>query len=191
MSSSGILNRVALVRTDVSEELSASVIKVTRIRELGTTLAVINLLTFLVHRFSLPWRWWRYFPPKHRWLQEPHGITSQKTAFFIVTYAKSSKLTLSCRSWTLSYSFIYLKTIIILSSLTNLSITMLIQNQGHIFLSTIQLRVLFWEYFKYFQFGRNYLNITSQLWNVSFIIDDVQLFYRLKLIYLITVLFLT
>jgi hypothetical protein len=34
-----MLRRVALVRTDVSEELSASFIGVTRISELGTTLA--------------------------------------------------------------------------------------------------------------------------------------------------------
>jgi hypothetical protein len=34
-----MLRRVALVRTDVSEELSASFIRVTRIGELGTTLA--------------------------------------------------------------------------------------------------------------------------------------------------------
>jgi hypothetical protein len=40
--SSGMLRRVALVRTDVSEELSVSIIRVTRIGELGTTLAVIN-----------------------------------------------------------------------------------------------------------------------------------------------------
>jgi hypothetical protein len=40
MVSSGKLRRVALVRTDVSEELSASFIGVTRIGELGTTLAV-------------------------------------------------------------------------------------------------------------------------------------------------------
>jgi hypothetical protein len=40
MASSGMLRRVALVRTDVSEELSSSIIKVTRISELGTTLAV-------------------------------------------------------------------------------------------------------------------------------------------------------
>jgi hypothetical protein len=40
MVSSGTLRRVALVRTDVSEELSASFIRVTRIGELGTTLAV-------------------------------------------------------------------------------------------------------------------------------------------------------
>jgi hypothetical protein len=36
-----MLRCVALVRTDVSEELSASIIRVTRIGELGTTQAVI------------------------------------------------------------------------------------------------------------------------------------------------------
>jgi hypothetical protein len=35
-----MLHRAALVRTDVSEELSASFIRVTRIGELGTTLSV-------------------------------------------------------------------------------------------------------------------------------------------------------
>jgi hypothetical protein len=33
-----MLHRVALIKTDVSEELSASIIRVTRIGELGTTL---------------------------------------------------------------------------------------------------------------------------------------------------------
>jgi hypothetical protein len=42
MVSSGILRRMALVRTDVSKELSASFIRVTRISELGTTLAVTS-----------------------------------------------------------------------------------------------------------------------------------------------------
>jgi hypothetical protein len=37
-----MLHRVALVRTDVSEELSASLIVVTRIGELGTILAVMK-----------------------------------------------------------------------------------------------------------------------------------------------------
>jgi hypothetical protein len=40
--SSGMLRRVALVTTDVSEELSASFIRVTRIGELETTLAVTS-----------------------------------------------------------------------------------------------------------------------------------------------------
>jgi hypothetical protein len=42
MASSGMLRRVALVRTNVSEELSVSFIRVTRIGELGTTLAVTS-----------------------------------------------------------------------------------------------------------------------------------------------------
>jgi hypothetical protein len=37
-----MLRRVALVRTDVSEELNASFIRVTRTGELGKTLAVNN-----------------------------------------------------------------------------------------------------------------------------------------------------
>jgi hypothetical protein len=40
MASSEMLRRVALVRTDVSEVLSASIIRVTRIGELGKTLEV-------------------------------------------------------------------------------------------------------------------------------------------------------
>jgi hypothetical protein len=42
MASSGMLRRVTLVITDVSEELSASFIRVTRIGEPGKTLAVTN-----------------------------------------------------------------------------------------------------------------------------------------------------
>jgi hypothetical protein len=39
MQSSGKLRRVILIGTDVSKELSSSIIRVTRIGELGTTLA--------------------------------------------------------------------------------------------------------------------------------------------------------
>jgi hypothetical protein len=42
MANSGMLRLVVLVRTDVSEELGASFIRVTRIGELGKTLAVIS-----------------------------------------------------------------------------------------------------------------------------------------------------
>jgi hypothetical protein len=72
MPSSGMLRHVALVRTDVSKELSAYFIRVTRTGELGTKLAVANdrrtlwyffaacvgcylqLVLFLVHRFLSP-----------------------------------------------------------------------------------------------------------------------------------------
>jgi hypothetical protein len=40
MAFSGMLRRVALVRTEVSEELSVSIIRATRISMLGTTLAL-------------------------------------------------------------------------------------------------------------------------------------------------------
>jgi hypothetical protein len=63
-----IVRRVALVTTDVSEEPSASFIRETRIGEA---------------------------PPKDRFLQQQHGVTSQKTPFFIVTAVKTSNLT--CR----------------------------------------------------------------------------------------------
>jgi hypothetical protein len=42
MAFSGMLRRATLVGTDFSEELGASFIRVTRIDELGTTLAVIS-----------------------------------------------------------------------------------------------------------------------------------------------------
>jgi hypothetical protein len=44
MPSSGMLRHVAVVRTDVSEELISSIIRVTRIGELGTTLAITVFL---------------------------------------------------------------------------------------------------------------------------------------------------
>jgi hypothetical protein len=102
MVSSGLLRRVALVRTDVSEETGASFIRMTKVGELGTTqVATSNRLTlrrntnilFLVHRLLSPWWRRRQVPPKRRFLQKPQGLTSQKTPFFIVTAVKTSNLT--------------------------------------------------------------------------------------------------
>jgi hypothetical protein len=59
MVSFGMLRRVALVRTDVSEELSASFIRLTRIGELGTTLAVTSNRRTLRRNTKSPWRWRR------------------------------------------------------------------------------------------------------------------------------------
>jgi hypothetical protein len=62
MASSGMLRLVALVRTEITEEPSASIIRVTRIGELGTTLAVTsnrrtvrrnNLKSYLL-RYTVP-----------------------------------------------------------------------------------------------------------------------------------------
>jgi hypothetical protein len=54
MVSSGMLRRVAIVRTDVPEEFSASFITVTRIGELGTTLAVTSKRRALRRNTSIP-----------------------------------------------------------------------------------------------------------------------------------------
>jgi hypothetical protein len=60
-----MLRRMASVRTDVSEELSTSFIRVVPSSQICVTLMM-----------------GRYVLPKRRFLQEPHGVTSQKTPFF-------------------------------------------------------------------------------------------------------------
>jgi hypothetical protein len=60
----GMLCRMAVVSTDISEEIRESIIRMTRISKLETTL-----------------------------FQQPHGVTSKKTAFFIDTTMKTSNLT--------------------------------------------------------------------------------------------------
>jgi hypothetical protein len=79
MVSSGMLRRMALVGADVSEELIASLIRVT---------------ASVVPRSSILFSWWRrrYVPPKRRLLQETHGVTSQETLLFLVTNVKTSNL---------------------------------------------------------------------------------------------------
>jgi hypothetical protein len=55
MAYSGLLRRVAPVTTDVSEELSASIIRVTRIDELRKTLAVTsNRRTLYISLYCIP-----------------------------------------------------------------------------------------------------------------------------------------
>jgi hypothetical protein len=66
--------RVAFVRTDVSEERIASIIRVIRIDELRTSAVTSNRSTL-----------------QRLFLQEPRGATSQKTAF---TAVKTSNLAL-------------------------------------------------------------------------------------------------
>jgi hypothetical protein len=82
-----MLRRVALVRIDVSDELSASFMKVTRIDELVTSSVVTSspiLVTLMKEALS---------SSERRFLQEPHGVISQRTQFFIVTAVKASNLT--------------------------------------------------------------------------------------------------
>jgi hypothetical protein len=84
MASSGMICHVALVITNVSEELSASTVRLTRIGELGIMLAVTsNGCTQLVTANVIPsspilspWWWRRYVPPKRPFLREPQELLS-------------------------------------------------------------------------------------------------------------------
>jgi hypothetical protein len=91
---------VAIARTDISEELNATIIRVTRICEVGTALAVTsNGRTLQRNRFLRSVR--RLLVTANvvpsspiivtlmmealsssETLVEPHGVTSQKTPFF-------------------------------------------------------------------------------------------------------------
>jgi hypothetical protein len=85
-----MLRLVALVRTDVSEELSASIIRVTIIGELGTLAVTSNvvpsppiLVTPMKEALSSSETFFLRRATRHK----------QKTSFFIVTAVKSSDLT--------------------------------------------------------------------------------------------------
>jgi hypothetical protein len=84
MPSSGKLRRVALITTGVSGDCC--------VRPL-----LVTAYIFLVCRYFSPW-WWRwYLPPILPFLRQPHGVTFQKTTFFIVTAMKAWNLT--CLYW--------------------------------------------------------------------------------------------
>jgi hypothetical protein len=93
----GMLRSVGLVRTVVSEELKAFIIRVTRIAELGRTSAVssnrrtANIVPSSLILVTLIMEALR--SSKSLFLQEPHGLTSQKTTFFILTAVTTSNLT--------------------------------------------------------------------------------------------------
>jgi hypothetical protein len=80
---------VDLVWTDVSEEYIAPIIRVEKSANEEPAWAGGCSL----QRIILPWRWRRYVLPKRRFIQGLHGVTSQKTAFFISTAVKTSDLT--------------------------------------------------------------------------------------------------
>jgi hypothetical protein len=93
--SSGMLRRVDLVRTDVSEELFLR-----SVRRLLVTASVVPSSPIQVTLMK------EALPPKRRFLQEPRGVTSQKTPFFIVTAVKTSNLTRKYEStYTLPHTF--------------------------------------------------------------------------------------
>jgi hypothetical protein len=106
--SSGMLRRVVLIRTDVSEELSASFIRATRIqvvflrsvrRSLVTAYVVPSSL-ILVTLMKEALR-----SSETSVVTRSHGVTSQKTPFYIVTAVKTSNLT---RRVTLSQRVLHL-----------------------------------------------------------------------------------
>jgi hypothetical protein len=98
MLSSGMLRRVALVRTDVSKEPTASIIRVT-ISEIGTMLAVTSsvrrmLVTANVSSSPILITLMREaLCSSETSVITRATLTSQETAFFIVTAVKTSNLT--------------------------------------------------------------------------------------------------
>jgi hypothetical protein len=88
MPSSGMLRRVAVVRTDDWEERSASIVRVKRSGELGTLAATSNRRTLRRNTMMEALRSAETSVPA-----ESHGVTSQKMGFFIVTAVKTSNLT--------------------------------------------------------------------------------------------------
>jgi hypothetical protein len=74
---------VTLVRTDVSEDRIASIFRVHECEQ------VTERSCKLLYRQRLVVS---YDPPKRRFLQEPHGVISQKMIIIIVTAVETSNL---------------------------------------------------------------------------------------------------
>jgi hypothetical protein len=91
-----------LLRSYILEERITSIIRVRGIGELGTTLAVTSSRSMLIIGNIVPslpilvTLTMEAICSSETWfLQEPHGATSQKTAFFIVTAVKTTNLTMN------------------------------------------------------------------------------------------------
>jgi hypothetical protein len=73
-------NNYHLVRFEV---FTAVTMKNAAVREFLRSVPRLLFTAFsLIHRFLSPSQWRRYVPAKCRFLQESHGVTSEKTAFF-------------------------------------------------------------------------------------------------------------
>jgi hypothetical protein len=94
-----MLLRVDLFRADDSEEHIASIIKVTRIDELGTIVVIRSLLRLLVianvpsSPIIVTLMIEATLPPNRRFLQELHYVTFHRMTFFRVTAVKTWNLT--------------------------------------------------------------------------------------------------
>jgi hypothetical protein len=87
---------VTLVRTDDSDEFSASFIRVTKICELETTTLTSNLLDtagVVPNSPILVTLMKEALSSSETSVLEPHGVASKKTPFFIVTSVKTSNFT--------------------------------------------------------------------------------------------------
>jgi hypothetical protein len=84
-----MLRHVALIRTDVSEELSALIIRMTRIGELGTMLAVTKQLTHLLANTIDASS---YMHHQHKTLSSPKHLYTA----YVRVYGHHQVLTLLC-----------------------------------------------------------------------------------------------
>jgi hypothetical protein len=72
------------LKTDVSEERIVFIVRVTRISELGNISSSLIHLTLMVEAT---------YSSETSVFKKPHGVTSEKATFFVVTVAKTSNLT--------------------------------------------------------------------------------------------------
>jgi hypothetical protein len=87
-----MLCHVAIVRTNISEDHSASIIRVKKIGSRHQLLVMANVVPSSLILVTLMMEVLCSLQ-KRPFLEEPHGVASQRMAFFIVTAVKTSNLT--------------------------------------------------------------------------------------------------